>query len=75
MYGFQDLDRIMGFTSWSDKQKYDELMRIDCELYCNLGINSTKKDREEVKKKSRAIYKKVKEIYPAIGDQFLNTLK
>ena len=76
MYTFQDIERIVGFTTWSDRQKYDELMRIDTEMYCNLGTDSTKAEREEVKRKSRVIYRLVRDhIYPEIGRQFLNSLK
>ena len=54
------IQKILGYKTWSDKRKYDALMEIDCMLYTNLGIDSTKKDREEVKKTSRKIYRAVK---------------
>ena len=31
-------------------------------MYCNLGTDSSRKDREDVKKKSRAIYKAIGKI-------------
>ena len=42
MYTINDIDKITEFKSWNDKKKIDELLRIDCDLYTNLGIESTK---------------------------------
>ena len=41
-YNVEDIDKIVGFTSWSDKKKIDKLLEIDADLYCNLGKESTK---------------------------------
>ena len=42
--------KILEFKSWSNKEKEDELLRIDCAMYTYLGTDSTKQDREQVKK-------------------------
>ena len=39
----------------SQKEKLDRLFEIDCVMYTNLGIDSTKSEREETKKRSRVI--------------------
>ena len=31
-YTTKDIDKVLGFTTWTDKQKLDELLRI-CLLY------------------------------------------
>ena len=49
-YGFDDIDTIVELSSWTDKQKLDELLRIDCAMYTNLGINSTQAEKELIKK-------------------------
>ena len=71
-YTLNDIDKIVEFSSWSDKKKIDELLRIDCDLYCNLGLESTKADREEAKKNSRRIYRAIKLIDQGLGSDFLN---
>jgi|TARA_R110002072_G_scaffold77844_1_gene180998 hypothetical protein len=61
-YKYEDIEKVINFSTWSVKQKIDELFRIDCSMYCNLGTDSSRKDREDVKKKSRAIYKAIGKI-------------
>ncbi len=70
-YSVEDIDKISQFSSWSDKKKIDELLRIDCDLYCNLGTESTKLARENVKKNSRKIYRAIKSIDQDLGAKFL----
>ena len=36
-YSIDDIDKIVGFTSWTDQKKIDKLLEIDADLYCNLG--------------------------------------
>eukprot|EP01047_Picozoa_sp_COSAG01_P033866 COSAG01_NODE_2511_length_7543_cov_331.649785_13_plen_64_part_01 len=61
-YTINDIDKIIEFKSWSDKKKIDELLRLDCSQYTNLGLESSKSQREEVKKNSRKIYKLIKKV-------------
>tara|TARA_R100001463_G_scaffold16959_2_gene43796 strand:+ start:701 stop:934 length:234 start_codon:yes stop_codon:yes gene_type:complete len=70
-YKFEDIEKILEFKTWTDKNKIDELLRIDCSLYANLGSDSTKTDKETVKKKSRIIYKLIKTIDSVMGESFL----
>ena len=73
-YTIDDVDKIVRFTTWSDKQKMDELLRMDCSLYCSLGTDSTKADRDAVRKDSRRIYKAIKTFDPQQGQMFLNVM-
>jgi|TARA_R110000796_G_scaffold214903_2_gene330928 hypothetical protein len=73
-YKYTDIEKFIQFTSWTDKQKIDELLRIDCSLYAHLGIDSTKAEKEEVKKKSINIYRTIKTIDSKLGDEFLYTM-
>ena len=50
------IDKIMSYTSVSDKEKINRLLELDCNMYANLGTDSTKTEKLEVKKNSRAIY-------------------
>ena len=61
-YNFDDIEKILNFTSWSKKRKIDTLFEIDADLYCNLGVESSKTEIENVKKQSRKIYKAIKKV-------------
>ena len=43
----------------SIKQRTDALLKLDCDLYTNLGKDSTKEEKERVKELSRFIYTRV----------------
>ena len=73
-YTTDDIDKILSFKTWSDKRKMDELLRMDCALYCSLGKESTTSERDEVKKKSRKIYKALKTFDSQSGEIFLNAM-
>lgn len=61
-YTIDDIDKILGYTSWKDKKKIDTLLEIDAAMYTNLGMESSKTQVENVKKASRKIYKAIKTI-------------
>ena len=46
-YSVSDIDKIVNFKTWSDKQKIDELLRIDTMIYPNLGIESSVKEKND----------------------------
>tara|TARA_R100001463_G_scaffold105971_1_gene160573 strand:- start:626 stop:856 length:231 start_codon:yes stop_codon:yes gene_type:complete len=71
-YTIKDIEKITEFKSWSSRRKLDELLRIDCEQYTNLGSDSSKTEREEVKKYSRKIYRLIRTIDKKLGDEFLH---
>ena len=71
LYSENDLEKIYEFKSWSDRKKIDELLRIDCEMYANLGIESPKKDKDSTRVNSRKIYRIIKRIDHAMGAQLL----
>jgi hypothetical protein len=54
--------------------KIDALLEIDCNNYANLGIDSTKAEKLEVKKMSRQIYRAIKTKNPVWGERFLRTM-
>lgn len=73
-YNISDVDKIVGFKTWTDKKKIDALLEMDSKLYCNLGSDSTKKEREEVRKSSRIIYTAIKKIDHQMGNNFLQSM-
>ncbi len=46
----------------SIKERIDTLLEIDATMYTNLGSDSTKAEKLEVKKNSRLIYKAIKDL-------------
>jgi hypothetical protein len=68
------IEEVLSNDSWDERQKKDELYRIDCKMYTNLGTDSTKSERNEVKKKSRLIYKAIQKINPHEGTQLLQAI-
>lgn len=58
----------------SIKERTDALLKLDCDMYTNLGIDSLKKDKEEVKKNSKHIYKQIKGIDETSGNMLLACL-
>lgn len=73
-YNYEDIEKVLGFTSWSDKKKIDELFRIDAVLYTNLGLDSTDKERASVERKSKRIYKEISKIDPVVGSELLRSI-
>lgn len=61
-YNIDDIEKILGFTSWSETRKIESLLEIDADLYCNLGRESSKTEVDKVKKQSRKIYRAIKTI-------------
>jgi len=70
-YKYENIEEFTGFKSWTDKRKIDTLLEIDCSLYAHLGTDSTKAEKEEVKRKSIDIYRTIKTLDKKMGDLFL----
>ena len=63
----EKIRKIQGYKTWSLKKKVDSLLEIDAINYTNLGIDSTKTEKKEVKIISRKIYKAISSISPMDG--------
>lgn len=55
------------------KEKKDKLFEMDSIMYTKLGTDSTKKDREDTKRRSRVIYRGIREIDFYLGCALLRT--
>jgi CRISPR/Cas system CSM-associated protein Csm2 small subunit len=71
-YTTSDIDKILSFTSWSDKKKIDTLLHIDCTQYANLGTDSTIGEKKNVRTQSRNIYRAIKSIDESKGKLLLD---
>ncbi len=74
VYTANDIEKILEFSSWTTKQKQDELLRIDCAMYTNLGSDSLRSEVEDVRRESKKIYKAIRSINPEMGTSLLNAL-
>jgi len=70
------LDRISDIVNApaTDRQKIDGLLELDARLYTELGIDSTKADKVETRRKSRIIYREIRSIDKKDGNLLLNHL-
>ncbi len=58
----------------SIQERTDKLLKLDCNMYTNLGSDSSKAERLEVKKNSKFIYKQIKGIDELSGNLLLKSL-
>lgn len=56
------IEKILSYKTYSKERKVDSLLEMDAVNYTNLGTDSTKKERETVKTKSRKIYQAIKTL-------------
>ena len=43
-------------------ERINQLLEIDATMYTNLGLDSTKAEKQEVKKNSRIIYRAIRDL-------------
>lgn len=70
-YTTEKIDQIYNYKSLSNNEKIDRLLEIDANQYTNCGIDSTKLEKQQVKKNSTYIYKTIKKIDEKIGVSLL----
>jgi len=73
-YSQELIDKIYNYKSLSGKVKIDRLLEIDCNQYVNCGLETTKTNRQIVKRNSIYIYKAIKKIDEYTGSLLLNHL-
>jgi hypothetical protein len=65
------IEKILNYKTYSIRRKINTLLEMDANIYCNLGKESTKAERLEAKKQSRAIYRAIRKLDKNTGDRFL----
>jgi len=73
-YKHTDVEKVLGFTSWSNKKKVDTLLHIDCIMYSNLGTETSIAERKSTKQISKKIYRAIREIKPELGNSLLSAM-
>lgn len=56
------------------KQRTDDLLQLDAIQYTNLGTDSHKYEKLQVKSDSKYIYKQLKTIDPTLGEQLITAM-
>lgn len=65
------IDKIINYKTYSVRKKIDALLEMDANIYCNMGIDSTKAERTDARKQSKAIYRAIKGLDKDIGNKLL----
>ena len=65
------IEKILGYKTYSIRKKINSLLEMDANIYCNLGTDSTKAEKLEAKKQSKAIYRAIKKLDKNTGERFL----
>mgnify|MGYP001081777578 FL=1 len=70
-YSKELIDKIFNYKTISNIEKINRMLEIDATKYTNCGLETTKSEKEIVKKNSRYIYKVISKLDAEIGRQFL----
>ena len=73
VYAFEQIDELMS-SRLCKRCKTNMLLQMDCFLYTKLGLDSTAKERQEVKSKSKKIYGFIKKIDVELGAGLLSLM-
>ena len=73
-FNINEIEKIVSYKTWNAKKKTDRLLEIDCSMYCNVGTDSTKTEKETVRRNSRKIYTAIKKIDIRMGNLFLQAM-
>lgn len=61
------IDKVLGYKTYSQKRKVDALLEYDTNMYTNLGIDSTKEEKDLVIKNSLLIFREMKKVDWQLG--------
>jgi len=73
-YNIDDIYKIVEYKTWSQKRKIDTLLEMDAEMYCNMGLETPKTQKENTKRTSRKIYHAIKKIDPLVGSKLIQSM-
>ena len=74
VYNIDDIPKIVKYKTWSDKKKIDTLLEMDALMYCDMGTESSKTYKNNVKKKSRKIYYAIKQVDSELGGKLIQAM-
>lgn len=68
------IEKIISYKTWNVRKKVDAMFEIDCNIYANMGLDSTKDEKILAKKQSLLIYRSIKKIDWYTGSAMLHSL-
>lgn len=66
-----EVEKILGYKTYTNKRKVDALLKMDVSLYANLGTDSTQAERKLVRSNSVKIYNAIKKVDWTLGSTLL----
>lgn len=73
-YTIESFNDVVNDTTMTDKEKIDNLLWIDANIYSNMGMDSTQKERDEATRLSKKIYNCIRNIDNEIGEKFIRLI-
>ena len=73
-YTIDNFNDVVDDTTMTDKEKIDNLLWIDANIYSNMGLDSTTKERDAATRTSKKIYTCIKNIDKEIGETFIRLI-
>lgn len=70
----EEIKKIAEAYQKTVKERIDQLLELDASQYTNLGSDSTKAEKAEVKKNSKVIYRTIKDLDEYTGKLLLEHL-
>ena len=70
----KNIPYIVECTRCSKKKKVDRLLRMDADMYTNMGTDTTTSERKLIKGNSRKIYYAIKKIDPELGTKLIQAM-
>lgn len=74
LFSEEKIEKILGYKTWSDREKISELLHMDCSIYANIGIESSVNEREQARKNSKKIYCAIKKLDHTLGSSFISLM-
>ena len=70
------IEKVLGYKTWSNRKKIDSFLEYDCNMpnsrfLTYLGIDSTKTEVINTKRKSKKLYKAIQKIDAEQGKKLL----
>ena len=73
-YTIDNFNDVVDDTTMTDKEKIDNLLWIDANIYSNMGLDSTRKEKYEAISNSKKIYTCIKSIDKEVGETFIRLI-
>lgn len=65
------VERTVNYKTLSNKEKINRLLEMTADIWANQGVDSTKTEIADARKRARVIYRGIKELDREMGDLFL----